>query len=324
MSGTILYLAREAVESVGLTMAEIVEVVESAFRAKGQGNVEMPPKPGIHTRPDAFIHAMPAYIKSTDAAGMKWVSGYPQNMARGLPYISGLLILNDPETGVPLSVMDATWITAMRTGAATAVAAKYLAQPDSKAIGIVGCGVQGRSNIQALQVVLKQIETVYAYDIRPEAAARFKEECCTPSGLACTICDSAEEAIRAADVIVTSGPILRNPFPVILPDWLKAGVFVCPLDFNSYVTASAFHAADVLCTDDIEQYHHYQSAGYFEGAPSQPIDLGRVVADGASLRQSASDRTISVNLGSAFEDIATAQLVYRSAVAKGLGDSLNL
>ncbi|MFN7992427.1 MAG: ornithine cyclodeaminase family protein [Bryobacteraceae bacterium] len=324
MSGTILYLAREAVESVGLTMAEIVEVVESAFRAKGQGNVEMPPKPGIHTRPDAFIHAMPAYIKSTDAAGMKWVSGYPQNMACGLPYISGLLILNDPETGVPLSVMDATWITAMRTGAATAVAAKYLAQPDSKAIGIVGCGVQGRSNIQALQVVLKQIETVYAYDIRPEAAARFKEECCTPSGLACTICDSAEEAIRAADAIVTSGPILRNPSPVILPDWLKAGAFVCPLDFNSYVTASAFHAADVLCTDDIEQYHHYQSAGYFEGAPSQPIDLGRVVADGASLRQSASDRAVSVNLGSAFEDIATAQLVYRGALTKGLGIELSL
>ena len=104
-------------------MAEVVEVVEEAFQDKGHGNVEMPPKPGIHTRPDAFIHAMPAYIKSSEAAGMKWISGYPQNSERGLPYISGLMILNDPATGFPISVMDATWLTAMRTGAATAVAA---------------------------------------------------------------------------------------------------------------------------------------------------------------------------------------------------------
>ena len=76
----------------------------------------MPPKPGIHTMPDAFIHAMPAYIPSMRSAGIKWVSGYPENFKRGLPYITGLLILNDVETGIPYAVMDCTWITAMRTG----------------------------------------------------------------------------------------------------------------------------------------------------------------------------------------------------------------
>ena len=81
-------------------------------RVIGEGRVEMPPKPGIHTRKDAFIHAMPAYIPSLESAGIKWVSGYPENQKKGLPYISGLLILNDPETGIPISVMDATWITA--------------------------------------------------------------------------------------------------------------------------------------------------------------------------------------------------------------------
>ena len=132
MNETVLYLSREAVEKLDLKMAEIVNVVEAAFKDKGQGKVEMPPKPGIHTRPDAFIHAMPAFLKSSEAAGMKWISGYPQNMERGMPYISGLMILNDPETGFPISVMDATWLTAMRTGAATAVAAKYLARPIQK------------------------------------------------------------------------------------------------------------------------------------------------------------------------------------------------
>src|SRR3970040_2286135 len=126
--GTILYLSRRDVEAVNLPMAEIIAALEAMFKEKGLGQTEMPPKPGIHTRPDAFIHAMPAYIPSLGASGVKWVSGYPDNQKKGLPYITGLLILNDPETGVPMAVMDCTWITAMRTGAATAVAAKYLAR----------------------------------------------------------------------------------------------------------------------------------------------------------------------------------------------------
>src|SRR5687767_1851901 len=111
----LLYLSRADVESVGLSMAEIIDALEEMFRAKGRGEVEMPPKPGIHPLPDAFIHAMPAYLPQLGAAGLKWVSGYPQNQKRGLPYIHGLLVLNDPDTGVPLAVMDCTWITAMRT-----------------------------------------------------------------------------------------------------------------------------------------------------------------------------------------------------------------
>lgn len=104
----VLYLSRADVEAVGVTMREIIDALEVAFREHGLGHAEMPPKPGIHTRPDAFIHAMPAYIPALRAAGMKWVSGYPDNQTKGLPYISGLLILNDDDTGLPLAVMDCT------------------------------------------------------------------------------------------------------------------------------------------------------------------------------------------------------------------------
>ena len=117
--GEVLYLLRRDVESVGLSMADIVEATEKVFLAKGSGKTEMPPKTGIYIREDAFIHAMPAYVEPAEAAGLKWVAGYPSNTSADLPYISGLIILNDPDTGLPLSVMDATWITAMRTGAAT-------------------------------------------------------------------------------------------------------------------------------------------------------------------------------------------------------------
>ena len=135
----------------------------------------MPPKIGVHTLPDAFIHAMPAYIAAQKAVGMKWVSGYPENSKRGLPYIAGLLILNDAETGMPLAVMDCTWITAQRTGAATAVAAKYLARRESETVGILGCGVQGRSNLEALKVLFP-VKKARAYDVHPERSAKYAQE----------------------------------------------------------------------------------------------------------------------------------------------------
>jgi ornithine cyclodeaminase/alanine dehydrogenase-like protein (mu-crystallin family) len=132
------YLSRAAIESLRLSMREVLAAVERGFALKGRGKTEMPPKPGIHTRPDCFIHAMPAYIQGMETAGLKWVSGYPPNIAKGLPYITGLLILNDPETGVPLAVMDCAWITAMRTGASAGISAKYLARKDCRVAGFVG------------------------------------------------------------------------------------------------------------------------------------------------------------------------------------------
>ncbi len=124
-------------------MPEIIEAPEVAFREHGEGKVEMPPKPGVHSRPDAFIHAMPAYIPALHSVGVKWVSGYPENYRRGLLNISGLLILNEDGTGLPLAVMGCTWITGMRTGAATDLAAKYLARPDCQVVGILGAACRG-------------------------------------------------------------------------------------------------------------------------------------------------------------------------------------
>src|SRR4030066_134785 len=112
MAKELLYLSRKDVEAVDLSMKEIIGAVETAFKEKGKGRTEMPPKPGIHPVKDSFIHAMPAYIGRLGSAGMKWVSGFPDNQKKGLPYISGLIVLNDPATGIPMSVMDASWVTA--------------------------------------------------------------------------------------------------------------------------------------------------------------------------------------------------------------------
>ena len=209
-----LYLSRNDVEDVNLPMKDIIRALEVMFKDKGNGKVEMPPKPGIHTRPDAFIHAMPAYIPAMKSAGMKWVSGYPGNQKKGLPYITGLLILNDPDTGIPTAVMDATWITAQRTGAATAVAAKYLARRNSSTVGIIACGVQGRSNLEALAEIYR-ISKVKAYDIFPDIAKRYANEMGKKLGLDIEPVKTPREAVTGMDIVVTSGPILKHPSPVI-------------------------------------------------------------------------------------------------------------
>jgi len=189
-------------------MADIIKALEVAFGEKGQGRVEMPPKPGIHPGGgDNFIHAMPAYIPALKSAGVKWVSGFPDNQERGLPYITGLLILNDAETGLPISVMDCVWITAMRTGAATAVAAKYLARPESSVVGILGCGVQGRSNVEALNVLFP-LERVMAYDPDVRAARSYAEEIRSSFGLEVEVMDTPRAAVTGCDMVVTAGPIL--------------------------------------------------------------------------------------------------------------------
>jgi len=319
----LLYLSRADVEAVGLDVATIIERLEQAFREKGEGRVEVPPKPGIHPMKDAFIHAMPAYIPAMQAAGIKWVSGYPENYRRNLPYINALIILNNPETGLPIAVMDGAWITAKRTAAATALAAKYLARADSRTLGILGCGVQGRAHVEALRVLFP-IERVYAYDIRPEAQAAYVVEMWAQHGIEVVGVSTPKEAVEASDIVVTAGPILKDPSPTIEPGWLQEGAFACPVDFDSFWTPEALAQIDRYATDDREQYAYYREQGYFRHAPTPYADLGDLVAGKQPGRQTPGERTMAMNLGLALEDMATAIEVYRRARERGIGTWLPL
>jgi ornithine cyclodeaminase/alanine dehydrogenase len=211
--GEFLYLSRADIEKLNIPMKEIIRIVEEAFHEKAAGRTEMPPKPGIHPQKDTFIHAMPAYLQTMKAAGVKWVAGFPDNPRRGLPYISGLLVLNDSETGFPISVIDCTWITAKRTGAATAVAAKHLARDDSRVLGVLGCGAQGRSNLEALMVVCKNLEHVKAYDTNGKNLHEYVKEMTALHGISTTSVESPKKAVESCDIVVTSGPILKNRNP---------------------------------------------------------------------------------------------------------------
>lgn len=320
----LLYLSQDDVTAVGITMVEIIETLEVAFREKGEGRTEMPPKPGIHPGGgDNFIHAMPAYIPALKSAGVKWVSGFPENYKLGLPYITGLLILNDPETGLPVSVMDCVWITAMRTGAASALSARYLARAESSVVGVLGCGVQGRTNVEALNVLFP-LKQVMAYDVDPEAVGRYVDEIGFRFNLEVVPVATPRQAVTGCDIVVTAGPILKKPHATIEAGWLDEGAFASLVDFDSYWHTNAMRETTKFCTDDSQQLHHYQHAGYFHEIPPLYADLGELVAGQKPGRETPFERTMTANLGLALDDMAVAPIIFRMAVKKGLGTWLPL
>jgi len=323
----LLYLSRADVEGLGLTMREILDAVDQGFAAKGRGQTEMPPKPGIHTRPDCFIHAMPAYVHEPEVAGLKWVSGYPPNPAKGLPYITGLLVLNDPETGVPLAVMDCAWITAMRTGASAGISAKYLARAGSEVAAIIGCGVQARPSLAALVETLPALSDVRCYDLLPEAAAAFVAEMGAAfPALRFHVCADAPLAAAPADVVVTAIPIVTQPTPDLDAGELKEGALAVSLDYDSAWTSAAMRACDKFCADDVPQLLAARDRGvYFGGIPGVVhADLGELAAGLRPGREHAAERIFSMNMGIAVDDMVTARVLYERALERGAGVRLPL
>ena len=323
----LVYLSRADVEGLGMSMREALDALDLGFAAKGRGNTEMPPKPGIHTRPDCFIHAMPAYVKELEVAGLKWVSGYPPNTAKGLPYISGLLVLNDCETGVPLAVMDCVWITAMRTGASVGIAARYLAREGSDTAAIVGCGVQARTSLRALVEELPALAAVRCYDLLPAATQRYIADMAALfPALRFVSCASAPDAVRPADVVVTAIPIAAHPEPDLDAGMLKEGVLAVALDYDSAWTGAAMRECDKFCSDDVDQLLAAKEHGvYFGGIPAAiSADLGELAAGLKPGRENDSERIFSMNMGIAVDDMVTAKVLYERALERGAGVRLPL
>ena len=322
MDHRILYLTRDEVASIGPSMPEIIELLRRMFLEKAAGRVEMPPKTGIHTSDDALLHAMPAHVPGLRCAGVKWVGAYPGNPERDLPQVTGLIITNDPETGLPVSVLDCTWITTVRTAASSALAAEYLARKDSKTLGILGCGVQGRSHLEAFTHAFP-IEEVRVYDVKPAAVVSFAEVSAKLEASVIGV-ESPRAAVEGCDIVVTAGPITKPPHATIPRDWLSEGGFAASVDFGSYWSLEAMEQLDMLITDDVEQFAYYNTLGYINYLPEDVIDLSELVSGKHPGRRSDEERTMACNLGIAAEDMAVASAVIDRAKAAGIGTWLPL
>jgi ornithine cyclodeaminase/alanine dehydrogenase len=322
-SPPILYLSRADVEHVALDMPAIIALLETAFRENAEGRVDMPPKPSLYPGGDAFLNAMPAYIGGMAAAGIKWVGGSPGNAARGLPYITGLIILNDPVTLLPCAVMDCTWITARRTAAASALSAKHLARPESETLGILGCGAQGRSHLEALLAAFP-LRRVQAFDVAADIQRRFGEEMGEKTGIKIVGVDTPRKAMTGCDIVVTAGPLLKHPRPTADAGWLEPGAFASAVDYDAYWTAAALAEMDKVATDDLPQWRHMRKAGYFQQMAEPYADLGEIVTGRKPGREGDGERILAMNLGLALDDMAVAVEVYRRARALGIGVELPL
>lgn len=324
MNEKALYLSRRDVESVGLPMPEIIQAVEVALIEKAHARTQMPAKHWMEPSPTRWFGAMSSIVPAVGSAAVKWQSGSSENAKHGRPYITGLLILNDLSSGLPLSIMDSTWITAMRTAAETAVAAKYLAPPKARILSMIGCGVQARTHVQALLLVCPTLEEVHCYDIDAAAMNSYAKEMRERYGLTVVEHQSPREAIAEGDIVVTGGPIEPGSERVVSRGWLKAGALGVPLDYDCYWTSEAFADADLLLTDDRGQLEHLQEYGYFLNVPPVHGELGEVAAGLRPGRVKASDRIVSINMGVSVEDVTTARKVYDQAKEKGLGAALAL
>lgn len=243
-----------------LDMKKSIEIVEKVYAAHGHNKVNMPSKITLDTGEGndwppygGSYNAMPAYIgEDIDISGIKWVWGFNDNHKKGIPYIGGVIILNEARTGEVLAIMDGSYITDIRTGASAGVVAKRLAREDSKIAGIIGAGVQGRMNARALAVSCN-LEEIKVSDIRWEAAVKCAEELNDELDIKVTPVKSNEECCKGSDIIIT---VTIADEPLVMWDWIKKGCVVMSLGSFQELDESIPLKADKLVVDNWEQNAH--------------------------------------------------------------------
>jgi ornithine cyclodeaminase/alanine dehydrogenase len=306
----LLYLSRAEVAELLPPLPEQLGLVEQTYRSMANGGVELPPKPGIHPRPNAFIHAMPAYLRDEDIVALKWIAGYRANKARGLPYLNGLIILSDPETGVPTVVMDAAEITATRTAAASGVCIRRWAPPGWRTAAILGCGVQGHRHAAVVEL-LNEDAAIQAYDPHPERMAMLDG--------AVTASANAREAVEGAEVVITTGPMPEDRHPELDVDWLGERYLLVPVDFDAYVRPAPIVHVELFLVDDVGQFDYYRERGSFRGWPRAHGSVGEALASGAT-----GGRVACVNLGVGALDAVFAQYILEAGREREVGTRLPL
>ncbi|TMB32376.1 MAG: ornithine cyclodeaminase family protein, partial [Deltaproteobacteria bacterium] len=272
--------SRADVERCGLSLGDCIGACEEALSAKTQGKIEMPPKLGISPRPGALFHAMPARLP--DVAGMKWISVFPDRR----PALTALIVLNDLETGAPVAIVEGAYLTALRTPAATAIAARRLAWPGVETIAVIGPGQQGRMHLAALKLVLPRLRRCRAWAPSRATAERYAAEMSREHGIEVEAADSAEAACRDAGVVVTCAPWPPRAAPSLGPRVFARGAFVCTIDYDASVGAAAAGAFDQRYTDDVSQMklarrpRHLRSSRREPGAPAGPRTRPRYRSSG--------------------------------------------
>ncbi len=315
MAGGVTYLITRTQVRATLSIQQAVEAVESAFRAYGNGRVEMPPKSYL-TFDKGDLRCMPAYMPDLGLAAVKNVNVHPQNV--GLPSVMATVTVFDPETGFPLAIMDGTYLTAMRTGAAGGVAAKYLAREDARVAGFIGAGRQARTQLAALLVTRPGIDKVLVADEDPVHAEAFARDCVREHGREAEAA-SAEEVVRGSDVVTTVTPARK---PVVQADWVQPGTHINAIGADAAGKQELEIEVLQRATVVVDNWAQASHGGEINVAVARGVmkvqdvhaDIGQVVTARKPGRRSADEVTVFDSTGLAIQDVACAARVYRQVV----------
>ncbi|AGK61632.1 L-alanine dehydrogenase [Archaeoglobus sulfaticallidus PM70-1] len=310
-----IILTKEDIMDI-LTMDDTLKAVEHAFEMHGKNEVQMPAKIYLEFE-KGDLRAMPAYLDGK--AGVKWVNSHPHNSEVGLPTVMALLIYNDPETGFPLAVMDATHITNMRTGAAGGIASKYLARKDSKIIGFIGCGVQAYTQLSA-HLKLFDVEKVRCYDLSESHAKKFVDYCSKQN------IDAEFARIEKAcdcDILVTITPSRK---PVVMAEWVADGTHINAIGADApgkqELDPEILKKSRVFVDDKEQAFHSGEvNVPLSKGIISENDIAGTIgeVIVGKVKGRIGDEITVFDSTGLAIQDISTASIIYSRAIEKGVG-----
>jgi alanine dehydrogenase len=311
-----------------LSMSEVIEAVESAFKQKGLGRVQMPPKMYLYYKKyNGDLRAMPTFLEDLDISAVKIANVHPDNPIKtDLPTVMAVIILIDPSTGAPIAIMGGKTITGMRTGAAGSIAAKYLARKESKVVGLVGAGTQARAQLMFLLKMYEKLEEVRVCDRSTVAKNNFVSEMQQAVGNFCKIIPAASirKAVEGADIVVTATPSRK---PLVMNDMVSAGMHINCIGADAVgkeeLDPNILKRAKIV-VDDWEQASH---SGEINIPLSRGIitkdniwaEIGEIVAGLKPGRQRQDEITVFTSTGLAVQDAVTAKIAFSKALAAKVG-----
>ena len=321
------YLSQEDILSLNIPYTDVINAVEKGLSEFARGTCQNPVKIHVNSRRGAFLNAMPAYIGGAEEKqGLKWVAGYPSNRSKGLPVTWGVMIMNDVETGGVRAIMDARWITAVRTAAVAAITAKYCKVKESNSMTIIGAGEQGRWNARLFKLVIPELKTIYISDLYESATKAYLEKMqpLMPEVRFVPLFSERErqKAIDDSQILMTATQ--RGDKPLIYVEMLHKGMLGIPLESTAW-EGKTYTWADRFVCDDWNLVQTYLRDGkYTDGLKEEHQLLGDIINGNASGRLSEEEFVIASSHGIAISDVAVADMILHCAEEKNIGTILPL
>lgn len=323
------YLNGKDIAQLAMTDAEILAAVEQGLVAQGNGQTVIEPR--MHLIPDpAFnghFNVLRGYVAPLGLAGVKIVGDFVDNYKQGLPSEMALLNLFDPRTGMPVAVIDATFITDARTGALTALGARHLARRNSKVLGHIGARGTSYWNIRLLDSLF-DFDEIRVHSRRPESRNAFAAKLERDLGKPIVVTEDWESCVRGADIVVEASR-LERPTPLLKTEWISRGAFVVPYGTMSAVELSLTDIVDKLVVDDWSQCKggmfgslraHVEAGKLSE--QTLYAELGEIVAGRKPGRQSDDETNLFWHRGLSLSDIALGHAIMQKAQRMGIGQRL--